>query len=703
MGIAASKAGHRAGLWALALATAAAAAFAFWPSAATGASVAPVHVDGNPTCADLGYAHGFKVDPPNGGTYNVGSLGSVTVSTDGVSFDWSSTFGIDAVISKGGSNANLYVYDPPAEALGDSALHSPINPNNGDPFGLSHIEFCYDIELQVSKTASTSYTRTYSWSIDKSVSPAALDMFSGDSGSVDYTVAATRSEADSDWAVSGQITITNPDPDNAATITGVSDVVSGAGAAAVSCGVSFPYQLAAGGTLVCSYSKALSDGSDRTNTATASTSGDIGGGSGTAAVQFGAPTTIAGHPAVTVADSNGSSWSFSGSGTVGYSRTFTCDADQGAHGNTATITETGQSDSASVQVNCYSLTVAKDARTSLTRTYQWRIEKSVDQPSLTLSPGQSHLVNYSVLVALTGHTDSNWAVAGQIVVSNPAPMAATLNAVSDIVSGAGAASVDCGVTFPYSLAAGGSLTCSYTSSLPDAADRTNTATATLQNHPAGTTDFSGTAAVSFAGAAVQLVDDNVAVNDSFAGFLGNVNISQAPKTFAYSRMIGPYEVCGQYTVDNTATFTTDDLGAGGSASATVSVLVPCAGCTLTPGYWKTHSDRGPAPYDVAWKNLGPLEEDTPFFTSGKTYYAVLWTAPQGDAYYILAHAFIAAQLNVLDGADDSAVASVIAAAGNWLATDGVVSKGAERNQVLAWAAALDAYNNGLTGPGHCTQ
>jgi len=78
--------------------------------------------------------------------------------------------------------------------------------------------------------------------------------------------------------------------------------------------------------------------------------------------------------------------------------------------------------------------------------------------------------------------------------------------------------------------------------------------------------------------------------------------------------------------------------------------VPCGGdgCTLTPGYWKTHSAYGPAPYDPTWALIG---EDTPFFLSGISYYEALWTEPKGgNAYYILAPAYIAARLNVLNGA-----------------------------------------------------
>ena len=59
------------------------------------------------------------------------------------------------------------------------------------------------------------------------------------------------------------------------------------------------------------------------------------------------------------------------------------------------------------------------------------------------------------------------------------------------------------------------------------------------------------------------------------------------------------------------------------AFATCSV--PCdgdKGCTLTPGYWKTHSKYGPAPYDATWALYG---EDNIFFLSGLSNYEVLWT------------------------------------------------------------------------------
>jgi hypothetical protein len=695
---------------------------------ASASHIEPVFVAGNPSCTDLGYDFGFRVDPPNAGTYDIDGLNTVTVTTDGVYFDWSSTLPMDAVIAKGGPNANVYVYDPPAEETSDTGLHSPINPSNGQPFGLSHIDFCFDYELTVSKTAEPTFTRTFDWTIEKSVTPDTWDLFTGDSGTSEYTVKVTKTGfTDSDWAVNGTITIDNNTP-LAATLTAVTDVVSPAINASVSCGVTFPYNLAAGDTLNCTYSTALPDGANRTNTATVNTSGAVGGNSDTADVIFGDPTTVV-NGTINVEDTfAGDLGSFSDSGSTTYERTFTCDADEGKHDNTATIVETGQFDDASVTVNCYALAVTKDATTSLTRTWTWTIDKSADQTELLLSPGQLFTVNYEVTVDATS-TDSGHAVSGNISVNNPAPIAATINSVADIVSPAIAAAVDCGVSFPSTIAAGGNLSCTYSADLPDASDRTNTATATLQNYDydsesnataSGTTDFSHTVNVSFANATVTEVDECIDVSDTNVGLLGTVCADEAPKTFTYSLDFGQHPdadvqlECGENTHLNTASFVTKDTGATGEDDWTVNANVACqAGCTLTQGYWKTHSHRGPAPEDDAWFNLDDVDgdgdsegADETFFLSGQTYYQVLWTAPRGNPYYILAHQYIAAKLNLLNGASSTPeVDAAITFAESFFASKTPSSSltKAQRNQVLANASTLDQYNNGLIGPGHCSE
>ena len=137
-------------------------------------------------------------------------------------------------------------------------------------------------------------------------------------------------------------------------------------------------------------------------------------------------------------------------------------------------------------VNCYALGVTKDTDASFTTTCTtWAIDKSSDDingHNLLLNVGQTYDYIYEVTVTNTGSSDSAWAVEGDIDVHNPAPIDATLNSVSDVISGPIVADVDCGVTFPYTLVAGGTLECTYSADLPNANARTNTATATLQNH-----------------------------------------------------------------------------------------------------------------------------------------------------------------------------------------------------------------------------
>jgi len=703
-------------------------ALAMVPAAAS--YVTPTFVPGNPSCTDLGYNFGFKVEPPNSGTYDIDGTNTVTITGNMVYFEWSSTLGVDAVIVKGGTAANVYVYDPPAESFGDTGLHSPPNPNRkNQPYELSHIEFCYDYELRaaldVLKTAETTFTRTFGWEIDKNVTPEMWDLFTGDSGTSRYTVSVSKDDGtDSEWAVAGTITITNNTPEEA-TIQSVLDTISGFGAVSVDCGVSFPYTLPPGGSLECSYSSPLPDGATRTNTVTVTTSGNVDGAEAVAEVTFGDPTTVV-NDAVTVEDTfAGPLGGFGDDGSAGYERTFTCDGDEGKHDNKATIVETGLSDSESVTVRCYGLTVTKTAATSFAHIWRWTIDKLASDADLVLAQGQLFQVNYEV--TLDAMDEFVNVVSGDIWIANPAPIDAELTGVSDVVSLGIVADVDCpSLTVP----AGGSLHCTYRAELPDASDRTNTATATLQNYAydsagnptaSGTTDFSGSANVTFdPNGLAEEVDECVDVTDTNLGFLGTVCEDAVPQTFEYSLWFGAHAdadvplVCGDNEHTNTASFVTRDTGATGSDDWTVSALVTCEqvseGCTLTPGYWKTHSEYGPAPFDEAWELILPSRKDTPFFLSGQTYYEVLWTEPSENAYYILAHAYIAAGLNQLNGA--SIPADVLTAFNdatsllNTYSPAEIASLQGDdplRQRFITLAGVLDAYNNGLSGPGHCSE
>lgn len=580
--------------------------------------------------------------------------------------------------------------------------------------------------LSATVTAQGYWIIRYGWTIDKSVVPDTWHLFRGDSGTSRYTITVTKDSGTQEAWIEGQVCVTNGGAVATENLTIVVDLYNGNPP---------PKDLVASAPVDVSGNPVLDPGetgcyayrvnipmptAGGTYKATARVtitnhSGYLGepfGPSPSATTTFPmAPTKI--NDVIHVDDTNGGSWEFNASGSVSYDKTFACDRAAGTHSNTATIRETGQSDGASVTVNCYALNVRKTANTSFTRTYRWLIDKWADQQSEpTLSIGQQFLVHYFVKVDAT-YTDSDWAVQGVIGISNPAPIPAVINGVSDVISPDIAAAVDCRVTFPYILPAGSAMRCAYSASLPDATTRLNTATVTLQNYdydhamnaaPDSTTNFIGTIRVSFANAAINHVDECVDVSDSYMGSLGTVCYPNVPKTFDYYRWIGPYQVCGDYTVDNTASFVTNDTGTRGEDSWRIVVHVPCEGCTLTPGYWKTHSKYGPAPYDDTWALIG---ENTPFFLSGQSYYQVLWTSPAGgNAYYILAHQFIAAKLNILNGAASTpAVDAALAWATEFFNTYKPTDKLSKtlRAEVISYAYLLDQYNNGYIGPGHCSE
>ena len=97
-------------------------------------------VDGNPTCSSVvAGGQGSKIDPVPQGHH---SFRDGTIDVSGLYFDWTAPAGVDAVIVKGGPTANVYRSDD--ELTSGTGLHAPINPDNGQPYGLSHLEVCTD-------------------------------------------------------------------------------------------------------------------------------------------------------------------------------------------------------------------------------------------------------------------------------------------------------------------------------------------------------------------------------------------------------------------------------------------------------------------------------------------------------------------------------------------------------------------------------
>jgi hypothetical protein len=202
-----------------------------------------------------------------------------------VSFNWTSTRGVDAVFVKSGIDGHsLYLYSP--ESTGGTGLTTPSGQ------AISHISFCYDVELLVSKTVETTFLRDYDWTLAKSVDQATITLQAGEQTAVNYSVVATKDKGtDRDWATSGTIKVTNPHKDVTAAGLSVESSLSDHGKIAVSCPLG---SLSAGASMTCTYGPvSLATGKARTNTASAdSTTYGIVAGETVAAVAFVTPTSV---------------------------------------------------------------------------------------------------------------------------------------------------------------------------------------------------------------------------------------------------------------------------------------------------------------------------------------------------------------------------------------------------------------------------
>jgi len=198
------------------------------------------------------------------------------------------------------------------------------------------------------------------------------------------------------------------------------------------------------------------------------------------------------------------------------------------------------------------------------------------------------------------------------------------------------------------------------------------------------------------------------LNDTYSGWTppSLLNAADMPKDFTYQRIVGPFSAAGSYPVDNTVTVTSSD-GATNSSSAHVTVNVPSNGCTLTIGFWKNHPVQT-ARYLPIWLGTPNASGSVQVTTAGQASSVLGFGGQASNGINKLLGQLLGAKLDIATGADSSAVASTISAADAFLAghpasTWSSLSKAQQQQQVNSWMSQLDNYNNGLTGPGHCTQ
>ncbi len=374
------------------------------------------------------------------------------------------------------------------------------------------------------------------------------------------------------------------------------------------------------------------------------------------------------------------------------------------------------------------LVVEKTAQTSYDRDWDWNIVKSADKTDLILNDGESPFdVNYTVMVSAVS-TNVNHTVTGTITVTNPAgnPDVDVID-IDDVLDNSGdATTLSCedenaDITFPFTLSEGEVLTCDYTKTGASEDDTLNTVTVTTDGSVPGgdaTADVDWEEPVNEIDECVDVSDDNVN-----AGVLGQVCAGDGDndETFNYSVSFGAHPdadvilECGVHEHPNIASYVVvddaNDTGENDDADWNVTITIDCfEGCTLTQGYWKTHSSHGPAPEDDsgAWDEVGGPDAD--FFLSGVSWLNVFKTPPGGNPYYQLAHQYMATVLNT---ETDASVPDEVQDAINGAKilfetfTPAQIGKGKTakqyRTEFTSLAGILGSYNEGLIGPGHCDE
>jgi hypothetical protein len=142
--------------------------------------------------------------------------------------------------------------------------------------------------------------------------------------------------------------------------------------------------------------------------------------------------------------------------------------------------------------------------------------------------------------------------------------------------------------------------------------------------------------------------------------------------------------------------------------------VPCnTGCTLTIGYWKTHAGFTGNNADMVssrlplWLGTAGGLKSVQVTAASQAVELLSMSGDASNGINKLYAQLLGAKLSIAAGASPTAVASTIAAADAFLAThnagDWASLSKTQQKQVLTWATTLDNYNNGVTGPGHCSQ
>lgn len=173
-----------------------------------------------------------------------------------------------------------------------------------------------------------------------------------------------------------------------------------------------------------------------------------------------------------------------------------------------------------------------------------------------------------------------------------------------------------------------------------------------------------------------------------------------PADWAFTSLTWDYDARGpvfpSVTGQSITANISNDRGLTAYFTNTYTPPPPPPSCTRTQGYWKTHQEL----WDTSGERV--VWNGETFFNSGKTYAEIFaMSARGGNSYIQLAHQYMAAKLN-LNGGSDPDIDAAIAQAEALLAGHTAGSYYIKDATWTSLAGTLDDYNNGVTGPGHCT-
>lgn len=374
-------------------------------------------------------------------------------------------------------------------------------------------------DLVVTKTATASYTAKFNWGIEKTAEPASTIVMPGGSALIAYTVKVSELGIDYSAAqVTGQISIENPNG-VAIEIVDVTDAVDNGG----TCTLTAPTSVPALSTVSVNYTCTYPDGAipaDGTNTATVSYKPLYGMSDSpavaTAPVLFTEATVTEIDKTVTIKDNKFTfdpEWTLTyGDADNVYEKTYEVNvpAPEGAEdGRCYKVVNVASvwgdlpdnpivEDDATVEICVEAdLTGIKSLSPSLTRTYDWDIEKTLVEDSVVIDPETGKgTADYSIVVTPGEFTDSDFALTGWIRVTNPNDWTVDYK-VSDTFVGADGETYTCTIEGePFqegSLGKGGFTEFEYSCDLPadfvGAAGDKNTVTVEWGDGKSTTSEF----------------------------------------------------------------------------------------------------------------------------------------------------------------------------------------------------------------------